>query len=87
MDSFFLPILLFVGIGGIGWLLGVIGFFRAASARAEVAELRRRLDQLALRPVEPAETAPVSAMVEPEPVVDPLEIGRASCRERVLRLV
>jgi uncharacterized membrane protein len=78
MDSFFLPILLFVGIGGIGWLLGVIGFFRAANAQAEVAELRRRLDQLAaLWPVEPAETAPVPAMAEPEPVADALEIEEA----------
>ncbi|MDB5363562.1 MAG: hypothetical protein JWO51_4859 [Rhodospirillales bacterium] len=58
-------IFLLVLLGGLGWLFGVIGFFRAGSAHEELRALRLALDQLAARhvvspePVEPV-AAPVS---------------------------
>jgi len=66
---------MFAGIGGIGWLLGVIGFFRADRARAEVAELRRIVDQLAPRTVVSQEEAAADLGVEaPEPDIARHEI-------------
>ncbi|HLZ67519.1 MAG TPA: DUF2339 domain-containing protein [Aliidongia sp.] len=82
MDSFFFPVLLFILFGAGGWLLGVIGFFRAGRALAELREVRRALDQLSPRsslteetvaPSTPAEPAPVSAPIESEPTAAPSE--------------
>lgn len=46
-------VLLLIG----GWIMGVVGFFKALSARAEVLALRRRVDALAAgrEPIAPAE--------------------------------
>ena len=44
-----------------GWVLGIVGFFRAQAAHAELRALRRALAQAAPRQAPPAETAPVDA--------------------------
>ena len=45
-----------------GWVLGIIGFFRAGAARAELRELRRMLV-----PPEPRPSAPVEPIQAPTP--------------------
>jgi len=74
MSSFFLSLLIFGGIGAFGWLLGIIGFFRAESARAELGELRQRLDQLALRTPASPETLVDPVIAAPEPDTARLEV-------------
>lgn len=64
MEPFFLLGLLVVG----GYVLGIIGFFRANSAHNELARLRRTITDLTARLSQPAETtgpsaAPVAAGV------------------------
>jgi uncharacterized membrane protein len=57
-----------------GWLLGVIGFFKALSARAEIAALRRRVEALTAR-------QPASEAVQPAagsmPLVPPTVVGES----------
>ena len=63
---------LFVLVLIAGWFLGVIGFFKALSARAEIAALRRRIEALAAgqkAPVAAAEPLPASVPFVPSPQV------------------
>ncbi len=73
----------------VGWFLGVIGFFKALSARSEIAMLRRRVESLAAGQPAPEAVGPAPASVpfvpptvveepEPEPVpaaVEPAEVA------------
>ena len=65
-------IILFVLLGALGWLVGVIGFFRAGSAHEELRVLRVALDQLAARQVPPSELRAEGEPVPPVPV--PVEV-------------
>jgi uncharacterized membrane protein len=59
-----------------GWILGVIGFFKALSARAQIAVLRHRIEALAAGPVAPAAAEPQPtqvAFVPPPQVAEPAE--------------
>lgn len=68
-------VLLVVGLaGGVGWLLGVVAFFRAGRALAEVAVLRARLAGMPAEGLVPAGMADVpvarpSPWAVPEPVI------------------
>lgn len=62
MDDLILWAVLALFVGGIGWLLGIIGFVRAGRAVREIAELRRQM----------ASTLPVALPV-PAPVPAPVE--------------
>ena len=65
-------ILLFVLLGGLGWLFGVIGFFRAGSAHEELRVLRLALDRLAARQAEPLpqpEPEPSESVAESIPIL------------------
>ncbi len=59
-------LILFLLVGFGGWLLGIIGFFRAGQAQAELRDLRRLLTQPAVRQVVP--TQPVAAPRDAAPV-------------------
>ncbi len=57
-----MSVVIFLGIIAIGgWLLGIVGFFRAGSAHAELRDLRRTLVRSALRQPAPAESEAVPA--------------------------
>ena len=63
---------LFVLVLVAGWFLGVIGFFKTLSARAEIAALRRRIEALTASqnaPVAAAEPLPASVPFVPSPQV------------------
>jgi uncharacterized membrane protein len=61
--------LLIVGVGFVGWVIGIVGFFRAGRA---LAELRRLRPQPALRPTAPDRPPPaVAAAIEPPPSPKP----------------
>ena len=68
---------LFVLVLVTGWFLGVIGFFKVLSARAEIAALRRRIEALAVgqeAPVAAAEPLRASVPFVPPPqVTEPAE--------------
>jgi len=66
-----LAILLVVVLIG-SWVLGVVGFFKALSARAEIALLRRTIEELvAGRTTAPIEPQPASVpQVAPPPVLE-----------------
>jgi len=54
-----------------GWFLGVIGFFKALSARSEIAALRRRVEALTVaQPAPAAEPARASVPFVPTPAVE-----------------
>ena len=80
---------LFVLVLAAGWFLGVIGFFKALSARAEIAALRRRIEALAAgqeAPVGAAEPLPASVPFVPLPQVDErAEAGTVASRRRTDR--
>ena len=69
METFLLLGLFVVG----GYVLGIVGFFRAQSAHAELASLRRMLEELAAR------TRPADA-VEPAPAARPRQSSRRGIR-------
>ncbi|HEV2674972.1 MAG TPA: DUF2339 domain-containing protein [Aliidongia sp.] len=80
MDSLISLAILIGLFAGLGWLLGIIGFFKALAAREEVRELRQIVialmarEAVAERPGEPAMAPVVPEFVEPSPeVVDPAE--------------
>lgn len=64
-----------------GYVLGIIGFFRANTAHTQLRALRRAFDELAAKAPPPVaeapaavETSPVAAVVEPEPVNEPTDL-------------
>ena len=59
-------LVIIVLLGLLGWVLGVIGFFRAGSALTELRDLRLRFDRLAAGQALPVE--PVPAALEPRPM-------------------
>jgi uncharacterized membrane protein len=63
MDDFVAPLVLFILAAVAGWFLGVIGFFKALSARREIVELGRRFEALAAGQVTPARAEPPPASV------------------------
>ena len=58
----------------VGWVLGVVGFFRARKALRQVAQLRR---DLAAQPIaaaaQPASSAPIEPSPAPEPAAPPAQ--------------
>ncbi len=70
MDDFIEPLLFGLVIAGIGWLLGIIGFFRANRAVSELNQLRSLIAQGALRTA-PAAPPPPQAPAIAEPVAAP----------------
>ena len=62
--------LLFLGVGGAGWLLGIVGFFRAGRALREAEAVRALL----ARGTAVASPAPMSAPAPPAEAVSPPEI-------------
>ena len=69
-------LVLIVLLAILGWVLGVIGFFRAGTARAELRDLRFRFDQLAAGRTQPVE--PLPAPLEPEPIEPEAELPVAA---------
>ncbi len=62
MDDLIEPLLLIVMLGGLGWVLGVVGFFKARRALIELAALRAMLQyRLAAMPAPTVDAPPVSA--------------------------
>ncbi len=61
---------LFFLFGGAGWLLGVVGFFRAGRALAELRELRRAFAQLAATQPSPGEPVAPPAPATPDVAPD-----------------
>jgi uncharacterized membrane protein len=60
--------IIFLGLLVIGgWVLGIVGFFRAGTAHAELRSLRRALGQPAPHPWAPVEPVPADATVAPIP--------------------
>lgn len=55
-----------------GWLLGIIGFFIACSARSDLRRLRATLAQQAVRSAAPTVAAPVLSTVNPAPPEAPV---------------
>jgi uncharacterized membrane protein len=77
---------LLLGLFGLalaaGWVLGIVGFFKVLSARAEITVLRRRLDALSTGtaqspPAVPARAASVPFVAPPEPEPIPIEPAEA----------
>ena len=68
-DDLIVWALLFLVVGGGGWLLGVIGFFRAGRALADLQGLQAHVARLEARPaaVVPAVAVPVPEVVRPVP--------------------
>ena len=75
-------LLIFVLLAILGWVLGVIGFFRAGAARSELSDLRLRLDRLAAGQMIPV--APVPAPLEPTPIEPELPIAAAEVLEPLI---
>ncbi len=69
MESFFV-LLIIMAIGD--YVLGIIGFFRAVSAHAQLRILRRELMELRTLPREPVSTAP--NILPPEPMAAPIPL-------------
>lgn len=44
MDDIFGPIVIVLLIGAIGWIIGIVGFFKAKRALAEVGMLRGQVN-------------------------------------------
>jgi uncharacterized membrane protein len=60
--------IIFLGLLVIGgWVLGIVGFFRAGTAHAELRSLRRALGQPTPRPWAPVEPVPADASYAPIP--------------------
>ncbi len=64
MDDFIGPIVTVLLIAGLGWLLGIIGFFRANRAIHELSQIRASL--AAAGAPRPAEAAPIPVARPPE---------------------
>ena len=70
MDDLIAPVLFVLLIAGVGWLLGIVGYFRANRAVAELKQLRALLaTQGAPRP---AETMPEPAVMEAVDIAEPI---------------
>ncbi len=52
-----------------GWMLGIVGFFKAISAHSEIRQLRRAIQELRPLPAQPVPEA-VAPEPEPEPIVE-----------------
>ncbi|MGI4806948.1 MAG: DUF2339 domain-containing protein, partial [Janthinobacterium lividum] len=68
MDDLILWAVAALFVGGIGWLVGIVGFVRAGRALREIAELRRQMASPV--PVATPVPAPIFAPVE-APIVAP----------------
>jgi uncharacterized membrane protein len=68
MDDIIGPLLIILGIAGVGWFLGILGFIRANRAIRQITQLRLMLaerTQGVPQPAEPQQAAPPQTPIEP----------------------